>query len=100
MPDEDLSTDKPTKKAKKAKPLTSGQLREAAAKKVKAEPVEKKTPTRVPDTRLYTVVQWARGRYDPITRAFVSTHVNTRIVKRTPAEWIGLYKKFLTQPRG
>lgn len=52
------------------------------------------------NARLYTAAQWAQGRPDPITRAFVSEHSQQRAVKRAASEWMTLYKAFLAQPRG
>ncbi len=49
--------------------------------------------------RQYTVDQWARGRYDAITKAFVSDHTRVRTVKRSAKAWMALYKKWLKEPR-
>lgn len=85
---------KSTKRARSA--ATSGQLKAA----VKRETAAAKVPAKPADTRLYTCEQWARGRVDPITRAFVSEHARKRTEKHTPAEWMALYLGFLKQPRG
>lgn len=105
MPDAETNPDKPKKSTKTAKRLTSGQLREVAKKKAakaakEAEQAQPEKAKRPPDTREYTVEQWARGRNDPITRAFVATHTTKRTVKRVPAKWMGLYRDFLKKPRG
>jgi hypothetical protein len=101
MPDQDDTQTQPKKSSKKArKPgKTSGELRAAAAKAEKKAKADEK-PAKPADKRLYTCEQWARGRVDPVTRAFVSEHARKRTVKRTPAAWMAAYRDWLKQPRG
>lgn len=48
--------------------------------------------------RLFTIEQWARGRHDPLTTAFVSTH-RKPTVKKAAADWMAMYKAWLQEPR-
>ncbi len=107
MPENDNAGATPPKKSnKRAKAMkpTSGQLREKAAKAVEAK--AKKSgdqnagPSRKPDMRDLTVEHWSRGRNDPLMTAFVSEHSRGRTVKRKPAEWMKLYRAWLSKPRG
>jgi len=50
--------------------------------------------------RLFTARDWARGRNDGLTRAFLACVSQERIDKKTQAEWSEIYRNWLTQPRG
>ena len=66
-----------------------------------AAPVVKgRGPVAAPAPQLMTVDRWARGRNDPIMRAFVTVTLQARTEKKTPSNWMEAYKAFLKQPRG
>lgn len=89
--------DNPDKKSgKKARPLTSGQLK--AVVKKKAEKAEKLKPKG--SDRLITVDVWGRGNSNPLMRAFISEHKTQRTVKRTASAWLDLFRKWKEKPRG
>jgi len=49
--------------------------------------------------REITVKVWARGRTDnALVVAFVTEQ--GRVVKRTPAEWMSLFRAWMKKPRG
>jgi hypothetical protein len=81
------------KSSRRARVLTSGQLREETKKKSSAasKPV---------DGRLITVEIWGRGNNNPLMRAFISEYKNQRTVKRTAAAWIELFRVWKAKPRG
>ena len=92
---------KPDKKSsKKARPLTSGQLRDVSAKK-SAKAAKKEAVAKSPaQERLVTVQIWARGNANPLVQAFLSEHINQRTVKRTARAWLDLFRKWKERPRG
>lgn len=96
-----MAPETPDKKStKKARSLTSGELRgitDARAKKA----TRKVAVAKKPDSgRLITVTVWSRGNTNPLVGAFLSEHRSQRTVKRTPTEWIELFRKWKERPRG
>ena len=88
------------KSSKKARSLTSGQLRKEAEKRA---PKEKKAAAKASpkDMRDMTAARWAVGRTgDPLVKAFVNDHTRGRVVKKKPGEWMELFKAWLKKPRG
>ena len=53
-----------------------------------------------PVGRLFTARDWARGRNDALTRAFLAVLSLDRVEKKSAAEWVGIYQNWLKQPRG
>jgi hypothetical protein len=61
----------------------------------------KAKPAPEPTERVITVKVWARGRTDnPIVAAFAADQMRDRLVKRTPAAWMALFRAWVKQPRG
>ena len=99
MPDDSRPDKKPSKKVARVG-KTSTQLRDASAKSKSSAKEAPKAPAKPTDTREFAVQHWARGRNDALTKAFVAEHGRGRVKKRTAAEWMKLYRKWLSEPRG
>lgn len=96
---DNLDKTEPDKKSsKKARKVTSGDLRKAADEKV-AKAAKKIAAGKKPE-RLVTVEVWARGNRNSLVQAFLSEHARQRTVKRTGSAWIELFRRWKEQPRG
>jgi hypothetical protein len=88
------------KSTKKARPMTSGELRALAAAKTQKEEKKSGKAEKAAPERQITVEVWGRGNSSPLVLAFLSEHRAQRTVKRGASEWRKLFEEWKALPRG